>query len=853
MAICPNNSYLILASDPLFTGTYTKTSSVDVVHGVEFSRYQKDSVTQLFVQSSAGPGSPFFWTVQRPAAYGSVYGYQWPQVSSGGSSCPIDGSVSSLAINIGGSAKIINTASLRSTRQKLYVSSTAEYEGSIFSGEYTLQSDAYNNFSWWKNAATQAVIVFGKEFPMGLFVRHYIFKSKTQADSYFAGSTSNIFFAESYDFTILESITPFEFSGLYLLGTYQGLTGRTLISHKPFQSPLPENEDYAALIGFFGRNGASFEFKDLDNYGLYTFKTANGLYNGTSTFLLANLSGQALPNPVFLEWIKSLKRSVDYEIDGKKLFLNKNSERLKNIAGFFGDSQLQLNKLDTSPLDLKTVTLNDSKVNTVVLGEVRDTIVVNNVTSVDSQPINFELKGEYSGQFSLTNLQFNNFVVRKTNALSKISYLNHSNSLSLLNSDAREDLIEKLSENDAVVTYELNGLFSDDKIETVTNPAVKQKAISAKASATARRSGSGSGSGSGLGIGTSFLYGDSSNLSLWFKAREDSSETYSTPFNRWSNNVFLGHLLENTGGTNYPTSVFETVTISGAVVSNPGGYELPINGEYTRTGSVNGRPKFQKSSGNGGSLQVFWAGTWYIFYTNAALAENASLYYSNSSSLSPSSLSFISSTILPSVTGGTYAGTPTSAWSPAHASFDGTQYLTIPNLLTGDSAEVFAVCKFDDLPVGEENGPLIGNIGTASEYERYIKQAGGAANARISLFRSSSINAEPNATNPFSNITKWCLLKFSAPAGLSYSFGINDGSEGFFNPATQVFYPSDFSRTTYAANLISEGPYIGRSTQGGDIKFKGKIAEIMLYNRALTYSERTVVQNYLNSKYSLWT
>ena len=58
--------------------------------------------------------------------------------------------------------------------------------------------------------------------------------------------------------------------------------------------------------------------------------------------------------------------------------------------------------------------------------------------------------------------------------------------------------------------------------------------------------------------------------------------------------------------------------------------------------------------------------------------------------------------------------------------------------------------------------------------------------------------------------------------------------------------------TTNTVTLAARPFYVGRSVQGGDAYFKGKIAEILLYNRRLTDNERAVVRNYLNNKYNLW-
>lgn len=338
---------------------------------------------------------------------------------------------------------------------------------------------------------------------------------------------------------------------------------------------------------------------------------------------------------------------------------------------------------------------------------------------------------------------------------------------------------------------------------------------------------------------------DGNILKMWL--RGDVTVGLESGYDWWQdstgqNNIAVGPTGSSSSlavaGT--PTFTPESVTVSGAVVSNPGGYELPVNGTYVRNGSENGKPRFEKSSGNGGELRLFWAGAWFIYYANQVLNENAILYAQNSV-VSPPSGSFNSAVNSPSVTGGTYSGTVTVTWSPAHASFDGTQYLTIPNPLTGTSAELFAVVKPDNV---SPNGPVIGNIGSASDPDVFYL-TGTVVGGAFSLFRAQRTPVRTEA--PSSVFLDWHLFNLSShssqdPTPSNYRTAFNGA---YWNNYYQLW-----SRETYE----QDGPFIGRSTQGGsDTYFQGKIAEILLYNRALTVAERAVVQTYLNNKYSLWT
>jgi len=353
----------------------------------------------------------------------------------------------------------------------------------------------------------------------------------------------------------------------------------------------------------------------------------------------------------------------------------------------------------------------------------------------------------------------------------------------------------------------------------------------------------GSGSGSGEGIGD-FLVNDSS-LVMWLK------ETHIFPFSEpiapgstikyWNNSVNFPTWGDALNEGVAPTYEPATVTVSGAssTYNWPG---LGINGVYTKSGFKNSKPKYEKDGGSSNEgFTISWGGGWVIEGPNLTL-----LYIGNGSD------DVWNTGFYPSFNGG--LGTPTvTLTSPDCLRFTGSEYLSFTNPLNGSSAELFVVCNFDDLDIGEENGPLIGNIGEASEYHRYIKEIRNneeIVNQRLSLFLPNSVDINPQYNAPFiyaSDLGKWNLIGYSAGEGINYTAIKNDNIVGFFIPSIGDFL-SAFSRLTYN----NEGPFIGRSTQGGGAYFKGRIAEILLYNRALTPGERSVVRTYLNNKYSLW-
>ena len=180
---------------------------------------------------------------------------------------------------------------------------------------------------------------------------------------------------------------------------------------------------------------------------------------------------------------------------------------------------------------------------------------------------------------------------------------------------------------------------------------------------------------------------------------------------------------------------------------------------------------------------------------------------------------------------------PATLTSPDCLRFTGSGYLPFANPLTGNSAELFAVVKPDALSEGETSGPVIGNIG-GPNLETFVG-ADGIVGFAPQLFRGES-NAPLHTYGATPEHSSWHLFSISSSPIWYVSRR---------NTITTLNYYPDWSPHIFN----NEGPFIGRSTQGDGAYFRGRIAEIMLYNRSLTDSERLVVQTYLNNKYSLWT
>ncbi len=83
------------------------------------------------------------------------------------------------------------------------------------------------------------------------------------------------------------------------------------------------------------------------------------------------------------------------------------------------------------------------------------------------------------------------------------------------------------------------------------------------------------------------------------------------------------------------------------------------------------------------------------------------------------------------------------------------------------------------------------------------------------------------------------IQQSSVPGGLSYA---EVGKNGL----------ALFGQTMFGPPVVGRSQnYIGNSYWGSDGKFHGDIAEILLYNRALTSQEQATVRQYIAGKYGI--
>ena len=159
--------------------------------------------------------------------------------------------------------------------------------------------------------------------------------------------------------------------------------------------------------------------------------------------------------------------------------------------------------------------------------------------------------------------------------------------------------------------------------------------------------------------------------------------------------------------------------------------------------------------------------------------------------------------------------------------FTGSNFLQIPSILNGTSATAFVVVRPTN--TSADGGVMIGNIGPAGHYP----------------YRGGNIFDGFAATVRKNNITKptgffnWHLYNvISAPNDWRY----------IFNESVHFATTSN----TYTGVADNNGPYIGKSISAGvSYGFVGAMAEIIVYNSALTQEQLDQVSEYLRQKYAL--
>jgi hypothetical protein len=173
-------------------------------------------------------------------------------------------------------------------------------------------------------------------------------------------------------------------------------------------------------------------------------------------------------------------------------------------------------------------------------------------------------------------------------------------------------------------------------------------------------------------------------------------------------------------------------------------------------------------------------------------------------------------------------------------SFNGTStYLSSPTgfagLNTGYSA--FIVCKPAN---GTSTGDLC-SMGNASNSDAIIPQIINT-NAKLFVYNGATASSVVTTTTPISS-SNYQLLEETVQPGATNSLGtiFVNGAQAI--QSTTLNNPNNISRTS---NLIGAG-------SGPASWFNGGIAEILIYNTALSASQRAALESYVLSKYGVGT
>lgn len=137
---------------------------------------------------------------------------------------------------------------------------------------------------------------------------------------------------------------------------------------------------------------------------------------------------------------------------------------------------------------------------------------------------------------------------------------------------------------------------------------------------------------------------------------------------------------------------------------------------------------------------------------------------------------------------------------------------------------------------GDANGALLGNFGGGENGSHWPYGLGTS-----SVYDSFATDTRKNDLGLPTGITSWNI----------YSVYSEDNDWKLFCNGTEFY--SDPSNVYSNAIANSTSLYIGMQNNAGEDQiFKGKVAEVVIYNRVLTSVERQQVEAYLNTKYAIY-
>jgi hypothetical protein len=149
----------------------------------------------------------------------------------------------------------------------------------------------------------------------------------------------------------------------------------------------------------------------------------------------------------------------------------------------------------------------------------------------------------------------------------------------------------------------------------------------------------------------------------------------------------------------------------------------------------------------------------------------------------------------------------------------------------------FSVQYVEDVcDVGDDNGAMLGNFGGSATQTHYPY---GLDCLVYDAFATTSRKVE--LTPPTAITATWSI----------YSVHSTNGEWKDYVNGALMYSDSD---NTYDNSIGGDDTtlYIGKQTGLGNFSLKGKVAEVIVYNRVLTTPERQQVEAYLNSKYEIY-
>ena len=159
------------------------------------------------------------------------------------------------------------------------------------------------------------------------------------------------------------------------------------------------------------------------------------------------------------------------------------------------------------------------------------------------------------------------------------------------------------------------------------------------------------------------------------------------------------------------------------------------------------------------------------------------------------------------------------------------------NPLGAVGSTAFSVQYVEDVcNYGNDNGPIFGNFGSSGTQTHYPY---GQDCSVYDAFATTS--RKEQLTSPTTISGAWSL----------YSVHSTDAEwKDYVNGQLMHSDPSN----TYSNSVGGDDTtlYIGKQTGIGTFSLKGKVAEVIVYNRVLTTPERQQVEAYLNSKYAIY-